>query len=328
MRLGDNHSLKRYLVLCCAAIAACSGGADPTASSATPPNILFISVDDLNDWIEPLGGHPQARTPNLDRLAGEGVLFTRAYTPSPSCNPARTALLTGQHTYTSGMYSNYQYWREVMPEVVTMPRYFSDNGYWSAGAGKIFHNGMPDPRSWDAYYPSLERHMPRYTRPVPGGTVNMPAFENMYGDFDWAPLDIPDEETADYGSVQWIIEQMQREHDEPFFLAAGIYRPHVPWYVPREYFEMFPLESIQLPALLENDLDDIPERGLELARRGGNYHEHVLAADQWREAVQGYLPALTPTTRSSCCGPTMAGSSAKRNTGASLRSGKTSPASS
>ena len=64
------------------------------------PNVLFISVDDLNDWIEPLGGHPQARTPNLSRLADEGLLFTHAYTPSPSCNPARTAILTGQHTYT------------------------------------------------------------------------------------------------------------------------------------------------------------------------------------------------------------------------------------
>ena len=101
-------------------------GGDPAR-----PNILFIAVDDLNDWIEPLGGHPQAQTPNLSRLAGEGVLFTRAYTPSPSCNPSRTALLTGQHTTTSGMYSNYQWWREVLPNAVTLPRYFADHGYWA-----------------------------------------------------------------------------------------------------------------------------------------------------------------------------------------------------
>jgi arylsulfatase A-like enzyme len=279
---------------CILAVAACGPqGPGPAAQpAATRSNILFISVDDLNDWIEPLGGHPQARTPNMSRLAAEGVLFTRAYTPSPSCNPARTALLTGRHPYNSGMYSNYQYWREVMPDVVTMPRYFSDNGYWSAGAGKIFHNNMPDPRSWDDYYPSLEQHMPRYTRPSAGGTVNMPTFENMYGDFDWAPLDIPDEETADFDSAQWVIEQLQRDRAEPFFLAAGIYRPHVPWYVPREYFDMFPLESIKLPALFENDLDDVPERGVELARRGGNYHRHVIEADQWKEAVQGYLASI------------------------------------
>lgn len=278
-------------------ITACGGGAPgsgsgPERHQGGPPNILFISVDDLNDWIEPLGGHPQARTPNLNRLAESGVLFTRAFTPSPSCNPARTALLTGRHTYTSGMYSNYQYWREVMPDVVTMPRYFSNNGYWAAGAGKIFHNNMPDPQSWDDYFPSLERHMPSYTRPVPGGTVNMPAFEDMYGDFDWAPLDIPDEETGDYQSVQWVIDRLQEEYDRPFFLAAGIYRPHVPWYVPREYFDMFPLESVQLPTLLENDLNDLPERAVELAHRGGNYHAHVVAAGQWRQAVQGYLASI------------------------------------
>ncbi len=268
-------------------------GAPPSdAPRETPPNVVFISVDDLNDWIEPLGGHPQARTPNLARLANEGVLFTRAYTPSPSCNPARTALLTGRHTTSSGMYSNYQYWRDVMPDAVTLPQYFRDNGYWAGGAGKIFHNDQPDPQSWDDYYPSLEQHMPSSPRPEGRGPVNMPPFEDMYGAFDWAALDVPDEEMGDYGSVAWGIEQLEREHDRPFFLAVGIYRPHLPWYVPREYFEMFPLESIELPAVLENDLDDVPERGHEIAARAGNYHEHVVAADQWREAVQGYLASI------------------------------------
>jgi len=283
-----------WALLCTATAAACTRAADDTATEVptAPPNVLFISVDDLNDWIEPLGGHPQARTPNLDRFAGEGVLFTRAYTPSPSCNPARTATMTGLHTYSTGMYSNYQYWREVLPDAVTLPRYFHDNGYWAAGAGKIFHNNMPDPDSWDDYFPSKERHMPSYFRPTPGQTVNMPLFEDMYGDFDWAPIDIPFEETGDFSSVQWIIDQLQRDHERPFFLATGIYRPHLPWYVPREYFDMFPLDSIELPKLLEGDLDDIPERGRELAHRGGNYHEHVLAADQWREAVQGYLASI------------------------------------
>lgn len=276
------------------AVAACGTRGTDVAPDIVPaaPNVLFISVDDLNDWIEPLGGHPQARTPNLNRLAAEGLLFTRAYTPSPSCNPARTAILSGRHTYTSGMYSNYQVWREVLPDVVTLPRHFSDNGYWSAGAGKIFHNNMPDPISWDDYFPSKERHMPRYTRPNPGGTVNMPPFEDMYGDFDWAPLDIADEETGDFSSVQWVIEQLEREHDRPFFLAAGIYRPHVPWYVPRKYFDMFPIDDVQLPEVPEDDLGDVPERGIELAHRGGNYHEHVLAAEQWRAAVQGYLASI------------------------------------
>jgi arylsulfatase A-like enzyme len=276
------------IVLACAG---CDADREPT-DAITHPNVLFISVDDLNDWIEPLGGHPQARTPNLNRLADQAVTFTNAYTASPACNPSRTAMLTGMHTYRTGMYSNYQYWREVLPNAVTLPQYFSQHGYWSGGAGKIFHNDQPDPQSWDDYFPSKEKHMPDYFRPIPGGTVNMPAFENMYGDFDWSPIDIPDEETGDFQSVDWVISHLQREHDSPFFLAAGIYRPHVPWYVPRDYFDMFPLESVTLPLVLENDLEDISERGRDMAYRGGNYHRHVTEAGQWQRAVQGYLASI------------------------------------
>lgn len=291
------RSPRASLAVVALGLGACIGGerASPPGEDAqpAPANVLFIAVDDLNDWIEPLGGHPQTRTPNLQRLADAGMTFTRAYTPSPSCNPARTALLTGLHTYTSGMYSNYQVWREVMPDVVTLPRYFGDNGYWVGGAGKIFHNDQPDPRSWDAYFPALDRHMPTWPRPVPaGGTVNMPAFPDMYSAFDWAPLDVADEETGDYRSVSWVIEQLQRDHDRPFFLAAGIYRPHLPWYVPRPYFEMFPLDSVRLPPLLENDIADLPERAREIAHRGGNYHAHVVEAGQWKQAVQGYLASI------------------------------------
>ena len=263
-----------------------------TQASLERPNVLFISVDDLNDWIEPLGGHPQAKTPHLSRLADQSVNFTHNYCASPSCNPSRTSLLTGVHCYNSGMYSNYQVWREVLPEVKTLPQYFSANGYWSGGAGKIFHNNMPDPQSWDDYFPSKERHMPRYFYPKPGDTVNMPRFKDMYGDFDWSPIEIPDEETGDFKSVDWVIQQLQKDQLSPFFLACGIYRPHVPWYVPQKYFDMFPLDTVQLPKVLENDLDDVGERARELASRAGNYHAHVLEAGQWRNAVQGYLASI------------------------------------
>ncbi len=253
------------------------------------PNVLFISIDDLNDWIEPLGGHPQAKTPHLKRLAKHAVNFTNCFCASPACNPSRTALLTGLHTYNSGLYSNYQVWREVLPDAQTLPQHFSKHGYWSAGAGKIFHNNMPDPQSWDDYYPSKEKHMPDYFRPKSGETVNMPYFPNMYLDFDWSPIEIPDEKTGDYKSVDWVINQLHRKHSKPFFLACGIYRPHVPWYVPQKYFDMFPLETIRLPKILENDLDDVGERAREIAYRGGNYHKHVVDAGQWKRAVQGYL---------------------------------------
>lgn len=266
----------------------------PSSNHETParPNVLFVAVDDLNDWIEPLGGHPQAKTPVLDRLASESVLFTRNYCASPSCNPSRVALLTGLHTYTSGLYSNYQTWREVLPDAQTLPQYFMEQGYYVSGAGKIFHNNMPDPESWEDYYPSKSRHMPDYHYPKAGGTVNMPPFETMYGDFDWAPIDRPDEETGDYRSVSWVMDQLEKEHDRPFFLACGIYRPHVPWYVPGQYFDLFPLETVELPKVLENDLDDLGDRAREIAARSGNYHQHVLEAGQWQAAVQGYLASI------------------------------------
>jgi len=261
-------------------------------SRINKPNVLFISLDDMNDWIEPLGGHPQALTPNLSRLAEEGMIFRHAYCASPSCNPSRTALLTGKAAYRTGMYSNYQVWREVLPDVQTMPQYFHEQGYWAAGAGKIFHNNMPDPQSWDDYFPSKTKHMPDYYRPKPGGTVNMPVFHNMYLAFDWSPIPLTDEQTGDYQSVHWVTEQLKQPHTQPFFLACGIYRPHLPWYVPQKYFDKFPLDSVQLPKVLDHDLDDLSERAHEIAHRSGNYHQHVIEAGLWKNAVQGYLASI------------------------------------
>ena len=274
------------------ALTGCEARPEDAAASAGRPNVLFIAVDDLNDWIGPLGGHPQAVTPALDRLATQSVVFERNYCASPACNPSRTALLTGRHTTTSGLYSNYQYWREALPDAVTLPRTFMDNGYWVGGAGKIFHNDQPDPGSWEEYFPSKEKHMPDYFYPNPGWTVNMPPFEHMYVDFDWSPIELDDEQTGDFQSVAWVIEQLNRRRNRPFFLACGIYRPHLPWYVPQKYFDLFPIDEVVLPNVLENDLDDLGDRAREIAARGGGYHRHVVEAGQWRAAVQGYLASI------------------------------------
>ena len=269
-----------------------TGGELRSGKEHRRPNILFIAVDDLNDWVEPLGGHPQARTPVLSRFARQAVTFGRSYCASPGCNPSRAAVMTGRHTYRSGMYSNYQDWRKAIPNAVTLGECLRKHGYWSAGAGKIFHYTQVAPACWDAYYPSQEKNMPDYHYPRPGSTVNMPRFPGMYGDFDWSPIPLEDGETGDGRCVSWVCAQLARQHDRPFFLACGIYRPHVPWYVPQKYFDLFPLEEIKLPRVLENDLDDLGERARELAGRGGNYHRHVLAAGQWKRAVQGYLASI------------------------------------
>jgi len=121
----------------------------------------------------------------------------------------------------------------------------------------------------------------------------MPVVEHMYMMFDWAPLDIPDSLMGDYKSVRWVSDKLNADHEKPFFLACGIYRPHLPWYVPQKYFDQFPLESIELPKVLENDLDDVGERVRDIAGRAGNYHEKVTGAGLWKDAVQGYLASIS-----------------------------------
>ncbi|MFC1581478.1 sulfatase [Candidatus Neomarinimicrobiota bacterium] len=263
-------------------------------STGNKTNVLFISIDDLNDWIEPLGGHSQAITPNLTQFAKQSINFKNAYCSSPMCNPSRTSVMTGYAPHMSGVYSNYQDWREVITDYKSIGNYFRENGYYSAGAGKIFHYHMVDPSCWDEYWPSQKNNMPEYYYPAgDGNTVNMPIFKNMYTDFDWSPISLIDEQTADFKSVEYVISKMQLDHNNPFFLACGIYRPHLPWYVPQKYFDMFPIESIQLPKVLENDLDDVSDRVKDIAHRGGEYHRHVLQAGQWKNAVQGYLASIT-----------------------------------
>jgi len=265
----------------------------PSESLLSHPNVLFISIDDLNDWVEPLAGHAQTLTPHLNQFAQESVNFSKNYCPSPGCNPSRSALLTGLHTYTSGMYSNYQEWRKVpkLQQVNTIGQHFRQNGYYTAGAGKIYHYHQVDTLGWDDYYPSIKKPMPDdnfpETRPA-----NMPRFKHMYGMFDWAGLPIADEETGDFESVDYISQQLQQQHDKPFFLACGIYRPHVPWYVPQKYFDRFPLEAIQIPKTIEGDTSDLGNVAKELIKRGGNYHKHVLEAGEWKKAIQGYLASV------------------------------------
>ncbi|MGY8652420.1 MAG: sulfatase [Verrucomicrobiia bacterium] len=259
------------------------------ARAAAPikqPNVLFIAIDDLNDWIGVLGGHPQARTPNLDRLARRSVLFANTHCAAPACNPSRAALMTGIPPYKSGVYTNPQPWRRGLPDAVTIPQYFSAQGYWSAGSGKIYHGAFPDPASWDAYYPDQKKN--KFPDPNPP-KKNINGLKR--GHFDWGPLTAPASEMGDYKTATWISEQLTRQHNKPFFLACGIYRPHLPWYAPQKYFDMFPLDSIQLPKTLADDLKDVPPAGRKMAKPTGD-HAAVVKGKQWKQAVQGYLASI------------------------------------
>jgi len=273
-------------------ISSCTINEDPQ-ESINRPNILFISIDDLNDWSEPLAGNPQSLTPNLSSFAEEAMNFTRNYCVSPGCNPSRTSTMTGLHTYNSGMYSNYQDWRKVekTANATHLGQYFKENGYFTAGAGKIYHYNQVHPKSWDEYFPSQKQNMPADFMPE-NRPVNMPAFKYGYGMFDWAGLAADDSLMGDYKTVSFISDKLNEDHDKPFFLAAGIYRPHLPWYVPQKYFDKFPLDSIHLPKILAGDTSDLGTRAKELISRGGNYHRHVVEAGKWKEAVQAYLASV------------------------------------
>ena len=260
---------------------------------ADKPNVLFIAMDDLNDWVGCLGGHPQARTPHLDRLAAGGVLFTNAHCAAPACNPSRTAIFTGISPHRSGLYQNGQNMREVLPNVELLPRTFSRGGYWSAGSGKMLHYFI-DARSWDEYFPPKETEDPfprtLYPQKRP---VSLPRGGPwQYIETDWGALDATDEEYGgDYLVADWVGRQLAKKHGRPFFLACGIYRPHEPWFVPKKYFDAFPIDKIQLPpGYRADDLDDLPPEG---KRRGPNrYFDHIRKHNQWKPAIQGYLASI------------------------------------
>ena len=265
------------------------------AEEALPkqPNVLFIAVDDLNDWIGCLGGHPQTKTPNFDRLAASGVLFKNAYCPAASCNPSRSAILSGIAPHRSGLYTNRQKIREVMPDAELMPKYFSQHGYWSSGSGKILHYVI-DPQSWDDYFLDKAKDNPFPSTFYPAKRpVNLPrAGEWQYVETDWAALDVTDEDYGgDWRVTQWIGEQLQLANEKPFFLACGIYRPHEPWFVPKKYFEPFPLDGIQPgPGYKADDLDDVPPAGQKIGRN--RYFAHIQKEGQWKQGIQAYLASI------------------------------------
>ncbi|MBD3673305.1 MAG: sulfatase-like hydrolase/transferase [Planctomycetaceae bacterium] len=265
----------------------------PTSAQLSPPNILFIAMDDLNDWIGCMGGHPQTITPNLDRLAKSSVLFTNAHCPAPACNPSRTSIMTGMSPHRSGLYDNGQQMREILPDAEIMPKTFMKHGYHASGSGKMLHYFI-DADSWTEYYPEAkgENPFPRTLYPEKRPLSLPKGGPWQYVETDWGPLDATDDEYGgDFLVTKWVDEQLQIKRNVPFFLACGIYRPHEPWFVPKKYFEPFPLESIQLPpGYKSDDLDDLPPEG---KKRGPNrYFAHIQKENQWKKGIQGYLASI------------------------------------
>jgi arylsulfatase A-like enzyme len=258
--------------------------------------VLFISIDDLNDWVGVLGGHPQAKTPNIDRLAQKGLVFNQAYCAAPICNASRVALLTGIPPHKSGVYQNKHSWRRVMPDVVTLPHLFKQNGYWVSGAGKIYHESFPECGGWDEYYGFNQvvgdkMQLGIFGRePIPPN-IPINGIGALEKAFDWGELSVADEQMPDRKLTDWVRENLGKSYQQPFFFACGFSHPHLPWYVPQKYFEPFPLDEIQLPIIKQDDLNDIPSLGIKLAASERD-HAAVIEHNQYRQAVQGYLASI------------------------------------
>ncbi len=255
------------------------------------PNVLFVAIDDLNDWVGCLGGHPDVKTPNLDKLAKRATLFTHSYCSAPACGPSRASLMTGISPARSGVYVNKQNsWRNpMMAKATTLPQHFMAAGYESLGSGKIYHGPHAHPASWDEYWPSKTVSRPVDPRPPKRPWGGGKAARSH---FDWGPLNVPAEKMGDMQVADWVIGQLNATHAKPFFLACGFYRPHLPWYVPKRFFDLYPLESVTLPNAKADDLDDVPPAGVAMAKPDGD-HKRVVDADQWRKAVQGYLASIS-----------------------------------
>ncbi len=295
------------------------------------PNVLFIAVDDLNDWIGCMKGHPQARTPNMDRLAERGILFTNTHCAAPVCLASRTALFSGRYPDQTGVFSNWGKTKGKAPaKSLQMPLHFSASGYETLGAGKLYHSASPE--FFDDYYDTENRWSPftqeqaRYTdeelpskgsakprhviKGGPGGRDwvlplnGLPSERNADGkegeSFDWGPVDVADEEMGDTRVTNWAMKKLREKRAKPFFLGVGYYRPHIPLFAPQQDFDgLPPVEAIELPACIPDDLDDLGAAGTKFALDPITAGTHKLVADhdQWKQAVRAYLACTTYVDR-------------------------------
>ena len=253
-------------------------------SAADKPNVLFIAVDDLNHWVHYLGRNSQSITPNIDKLAARGVRFTHSYCAAPVCNPSRAALMSGMRPSTTGVYNNNNDWRTVIGEDKPLTAAFRNGGYFVCGSGKIYHESYKRPSEWDDYF---ERKKGANPVPAPGQSDGV-------GGIKFAPIDCKDEDIDDWSITDYGIDQLSKKHDKPLFLAVGLHKPHMPWFVPKKYYDLFPLDKIELPPHMEGDLADVPPSGVKMARPEGD-HAAMLATGRWKEAIQGYLAACAYT---------------------------------
>ncbi len=285
-----------------------SFSASPLSAADSKPNVLFLAVDDMNDWIGCLETTPRAITPNIDRLASRGVNFTNAHTAGVFCAPSRAAIFSGQFASTTGCYTTPNYF-VGHPEIEALQMSFDKAGYTTLGAGKLFHHpaGAIDQRGWSEFF--LRNQFQRESgwpleswssetpvpQPFPASIYNQ-GQEFKAGLFlEWGPIpNEKEEEMADTIRVNWAVEQLKQKHDKPFFLACGIYAPHFPNYCPQKYFDLYDPAKIELPPYKADDLDDLPPKvRKQKENRKRQHHDKLVKLGAVDDAIHGYLACMS-----------------------------------
>ncbi|WP_246036969.1 sulfatase [Thalassotalea litorea] len=254
------------------------------------PNVLMLIVDDLNDWIGPLDGHPNAKTPNIDRLAEQGTVFANAHASAPICGPSRASVMTGLAPATTGIYghvgdNDIKLANEKAAQSVFLSEYFRQHGYYTAAVGKVFHDQVAD-GSFDVYGGRVKQF-----GPYPEQRMK---WHDPRTNTDWGAFPERDDQMPDFDSAHWLAEQLHQAHEKPFFMAGGFLRPHVPWHVPQKWFDMHPIEKITLPNYKADDLDDvsaIAKAVAELPQMPST--EWAIKNGEWKNMVQAYLASVT-----------------------------------
>lgn len=277
-----------------ALLAALTMACAPAEPSARP-NVLFIAIDDLNDWVEPLGGHPQVKTPHMSRLAARGTAFLNAHTQAPLCNPARTSLLTGRRPSSTGIYGLAPWFREVeaLKDIESLPQYFDRHGYATYATGKVYH-GRYGRADEDREFQTLGPPSGVGARPE-RKLVSTPQDHPL---MDWGTFPHRDEDKGDWAVASWAVEQLEGplsgSQEQPFFLAVGFFLPHVPCYVTQEWYDLYPLDSVELPPVRRDDRADTPRFSWYLHWKLPEPRlKFVEEAGQWRNLVASYLGSVS-----------------------------------
>ncbi|GGZ25222.1 choline-sulfatase [Echinicola pacifica] len=264
-----------------------------------PPNVLFIAVDDLNNWLGSMNNYSNTKTPNLDKLAAQGVLFTNAHCQAPLCGPSRASIMTGLRPSSTGIYGMIEDDKirsdnPTTQELTFLPEYFKEQGYYTMGVGKLFHSHAPE-----GVFDESGGRVKGFG-PLPDKRFVWDGFGDSdrenYGrtSTDWGAFPEADSLMPDHQSVDWVIERLQRNYDQPFFMGMGFLRPHVPLYVPQKWFDLHPLDSIQVPPYLANDLDDVPPVALQINDLPMMPStEWAKDSGEWKKIIQAYLACVS-----------------------------------